>query len=68
MYEKGEGVPKNFIEAYVWFLLAKANGDEISNKVIFGKVVSIHEERLTAEQIEKGQARAVELHRLYGAK
>ena len=27
-YYEGKGVPKNYVEAYAWFLLAKANGDE----------------------------------------
>ena len=62
-YAKGEGVAKDDIEAYAWFLLAKANGHEDSRE----KISSL-EKRLTAEQIEKGQARAAELHRLYGAK
>ena len=63
MYRKGEGVSKNEVEAYAWFLFAKPNGDEVTSKM-----VSTLEKRLTAEQIEKGQARAAELHRLYGAK
>ena len=59
MYFRGEGVPKNDIESYAWFLLAKANGNERASEMI-----SDLEKRLTAEQIEKGQARAAELHRL----
>ena len=59
MYYKGQGVPKNEVEGYAWFLSAKANGDKKASKA-----VSILEKRLTAEQIEKGQARAAELHRL----
>ncbi len=58
MYLEGEGVPKNDIEAYAWVLLAKANGEEVS------EVISPLEKLLTAEQMEKGQARALELHRL----
>ena len=59
MYAEGEGVPKNFIESYAWFLLAKANGAEEASQMI-----SLLEKHLTAEQMEKGQARAAELHRL----
>ena len=59
MYLEGEGVPKNDIESYAWVLLAKANGIEESRKII-----SNFEKYLTAEQMEKGQARAAELHRL----
>lgn len=58
-YYEGEGVPKNFIEAYAWFLVAKANGYEFNSEKI-----SDLEKRLTAEGIEKGQARAAELQRL----
>ena len=58
MYLEGEGVPKNDIEAYAWVLLAKANGEKAS------EVISTLEKLLTAEQVEKGQARAAELHRL----
>ena len=59
MYSLGEGVPKNFIESYAWSLLAKANGHKEASQMI-----SLLEEDLTAEQMEKGQARAAELHRL----
>ena len=62
IYEEGEVVLKNFIEAYAWFLVAKANGNaETSEKI------SDLEKRLTAEGIEKGQARAAELQRSFGA-
>ena len=59
MYYKGRGVPKNDVEAYAWYLLAEANGNERANEGF-----SLLEKLLTAEQIEKGQARAAELHRL----
>ena len=58
-YYDGEVVLKNFIEAYAWFLVAKANGHEESSKMS-----SDLEKRLTAEGIEKGQARAEALLRL----
>ena len=61
-YYEGEVVLKNFIEAYAWFLVAKANGNEHADEKI-----SDLEKRLTAEGIEKGQARAVELQRSFGA-
>ena len=60
-YYEGQSVPQDDGEAYAWFLLAKANGNEEVSKEI-----PILEKRLTAEQIEQGQARAAELHRLYG--
>ena len=59
MYYIGKGVPKDEVEAHVWLLLAKANRDEEDSKA-----VSSLEKLLTAELIEKGQARAAELHRL----
>ncbi len=59
MYYFGDGMPKNFIEAYAWSLLANVKGLKGSRKMI-----SHLEKRLTAEQMEKGQARAAELHRL----
>ncbi len=58
-YHKGEGVPKDYVEANAWHLLAKANGIKESSEA-----VSSLEERLTAEQMEKGQARAAALRRL----
>ena len=58
MYFNGEGVQKDYVEAYAWFLLAtKANGDEDSSEMI-----SIFEKDFTAEQMEKGLERAAELH------
>ena len=63
MYYTGVGVPENDIEAYAWFLLAKAKGNEYASGVIPDL-----EKRLTAGQREKGQARAAELQRLIGAK
>ena len=58
-YTRGQGVEQDYIEAYAWHLLAKENGDEDSIDWI-----SLYEEDLTAEQREKGQARAAELQRL----
>jgi len=28
MYDKGQGVPQNYIKAYAWFNIAAAQGDE----------------------------------------
>ena len=61
MYYEGQSVPQDDVEAYAWFLLAKANGIEKASEMI-----SILEKRFTAKQMEKGQARAAELRRLYG--
>ena len=63
-YFTGEGVPEDYAEAYAWYLLAKANGSENA-----GGLISVLEEKfLTAKQMEKGQARAAELQRSFGAK
>ena len=59
MYFKGKGVPQDYVETYAWFLLAKANGVEEVSEMIFDL-----EKLLTAEQIKKGQARALERRRL----
>ena len=63
MYHGGHGVPKDEVEAYAWFRLAKANANGFSEEFT-GKAVSNLEKDLTAEQIEQGQARAAELRRL----
>ena len=57
-------MPQDSVESYAWFLLAKAKG----NEELFGKLIASLGKRRTAEQMEKGQARAAELHRLIGAK
>ena len=63
IYEEGKVVPKNFIEAYAWHLLSQANENGEASE----KEIADLEKRLTAEGIEKGQARAAELRRLFGA-
>ena len=60
MYYFGRGVTKDEVEAYAWGLLAIAKGDEISSHAIS----SFDGKRLTAKQMEKGKARALELHHL----
>ena len=65
MYGNGEDVPMDRFESYAWFLLAKANGYEFDSEFNSEKISDL-EKRLTVEQIEQGQARALELHRLYG--
>ena len=58
MYYNGEGVSKDEVEGYAWCLLAQANGIGAS------KTISDLEKDFTAEQMEKGKARAAKLHRL----
>jgi TPR repeat protein len=53
MYANGEGVPKNITEAYFWFNLAAAQGDDDAekNRDILAK-------RMTREQIADAQQRS----------
>ena len=53
---------KNDVEGYAWFLLAKENGDKKDSELI--SFIEDIEKDLTAEAMEKGQARAAELSRL----
>ena len=59
MYFHGWGVLKDEVEAYAWYLLAEENGADDGKEWI-----SDLKKGLTAEQMEKGKARALELHRL----
>lgn len=59
VYDDGEGVSKNDMEAYAWVLLAKGRGIEEADKVI-----ALLEKRLSAEQQAEGQRRAAELNRI----
>lgn len=62
-YYHGTGVPQNDVEAYAWFLLAKARG--YNSDGLFGVSDEIKklEERMTSNQRAQGQARALELHK-----
>ncbi len=57
-YYHGTGVPQNDVEAYAWFLLAKARG---YSDGLFGVSFQIEklEERMMPNQRAQGQARAV---------
>ena len=54
-YDKGEGVAKDWVEAYRWLLLAARQGDEDAKKNL-----TALESKLTPEQIADGQKRARE--------
>jgi TPR repeat protein len=62
-YNEGLGVPQNFIEAYAWFSVSDAYGyapaDGMPEKAA---------ERLTPEQLEKGQALAKQYFEKYQPK
>ncbi len=55
MYGTGEGVPMNYVKAYMWYSLAKAQGDE--NAAGF---LDILKTPMTPSQITKAQALASE--------
>jgi uncharacterized protein len=52
-YYSGEGVAKDYVEAYKWALLAARQGDEDAKKSM-----TVLEGKLTSEQIADGQKRA----------
>ena len=62
-YYHGTGVPQNDVEAYVWFLLAKARG--YNSDGLFGVSDEIEklEERMTTNQRAQGRARSLALHK-----
>jgi uncharacterized protein len=49
-YGSGEGVAKDYVEAYRWRLLAAAQGDKIAKEAM-----TALENVMTSEQIAKGQ-------------
>jgi TPR repeat protein len=53
MYYNGDGVPKDYVEAYMWFDLALATGFEDAVKYR-----SLVEEIMTPEQIAQARKRA----------
>ena len=53
MYYNGDGVPKSYVEAHVWFTLALAAGFDDA-----AKYRSLIEDVMTAEQIEEARKRA----------
>jgi len=55
MYANGEGVPENYVEAFMWFNLAAAQGDRIAieNRDAIRS-------SMTPEQIAEGQKLSLE--------
>ena len=59
-YRYGDGVPKDYVEAYAWFNLAAASGDTVSIK--FGALFrDAIEAEMLPEQVAEGQKRSREL-------
>jgi len=55
MYFKGEGVPKDNVQAYKWFGIAAANDAAYANRLL-----SVLEEVMDPEQIEEAQELATQ--------
>jgi hypothetical protein len=55
MYEKGDGVPKDYVLSHMWFNLSAANGNKDGQKN-----KDIVEKRMTPSQIEDAQRLARE--------
>jgi len=56
MYLEGIGVPLNYIKAYLWFSLAKAQGN-----VVDADILSELSKKMTPEQIAQAQKEAAEI-------
>lgn len=57
MYANGEGVPENYVKAYVWASMARANGNELAKEII-----DIFKTETTKEQIVKVQELAAKCY------
>jgi len=55
-YATGKGVTQNYVEAYVWFSLAAASGDEKAQEER-----DIYAQKLSHEEIMEAQRRAAQL-------
>jgi TPR repeat protein len=55
-YGTGEGVPRNYVQAYKWASLASAHGLETAKPILSG----LEQYGMTAEQIAEGQRLARE--------
>ena len=57
MYDKGRGVPENNIRAYVWWSMAKTQGDAGA-----ATSIDILKPKMTPQQIADGQALATKCY------
>ncbi len=55
MYAIGHGVPKDYVQAYVWYTLAASQGDDLAEKF-----KNHLEKSMTLDQIAEAQQRARE--------
>ena len=56
MYANGEGIPKDYVQAYAWFNVAAAQGEEMAKENL---------EKITTEMTAAGITKAQELSREY---
>ena len=52
MYAEGDGVPEDYVEAYMWFNIAAAHGNEYTAKSFIDKLLA----KMSQEQIAEAQA------------
>jgi len=55
MYERGRGVPQDFVMAHKWYILGAANGDKLG-----AELRDALAKRMTPAQIFQGRQRALE--------
>ena len=56
MYNNGTGVPQDYKESYAWSSLAKADGQELAEKIL-----GIVTKEMTKEQITEAQSLSIEI-------
>ena len=55
MYHYGEGVPRDYLLAYMWINLGVANSTEEGHRKQSGEALDLLEEKMTPEQIFEAQ-------------
>ena len=62
IYYKGQGVPQNFVTAYMWLNLATSNGNDLANEAgdAIAKVRNAIVSEMSPAAIERAQARAAQ--------
>jgi TPR repeat protein len=56
MYYEGKGLPQSYADAYAWWIVSAANGNEKARESM-----EILQKKLTSSQIEQGQKLAKEI-------
>ena len=62
IYYNGQGVPQNFVTAYMWLNLATSNGNDLANEAddAIAKVQNAIASQMSPAEIERAQARAAQ--------